>query len=86
MKRVGFIRLKDDGLIERIERYKNILRLLSRVIDILVFIVELYYIQKEIDHLVSTHVLFTVLVNEIKPDFKEQTGTGFCLTTEGTRD
>ena len=86
MKRVGFIRLKDDGLIERIERYKNILRLLSRVIDILVFIVELYYIQKEIDHLVSTHVLFIFLVNEIKPDFKEQTGTGFCLTTEGTRD
>ena len=53
MQKVGFIKFKNPQIIEKLERIKNILRLLSRVIDILVLIVELYYIQKEIDHLVS---------------------------------
>ncbi len=53
LQRVGFIKFKQPELIEKIERYKNVLRLISRVIDILVLIVELYLVQKEIEYLVS---------------------------------
>ncbi len=53
LQRVGFIKFKQPELIKKIERYKNVLRLISRVIDILVLIVELYLVQKEIEYLVS---------------------------------
>ena len=62
------MRIKDSQIIEKLEHIKNILRLLSRIIDILVLIVELYYIQKEIDHLVSFFFFLihtSIIVNKI---------------------
>ena len=53
LKRLGVIRFRAK-LEEKFEFYKNALRLSSRVIDIFVNIVDLYYIQKDIKILVST--------------------------------
>ena len=54
LKRVGFLNLKPD-LEQNFEHYKNLLRLVSRILQILIHTVDLYYIQKEIEQL-STQV------------------------------
>lgn len=55
LKRIGAWDIRNK-LILQIDHYRNILRLLGRVIEIFIDIVDLYYLQKEIKTLVSVFI------------------------------
>ena len=73
-------------MIKKIEYYKNLLRLTSRVIDILVLIVELYLLQKEIELLVSSGFNSLILLDiKIEQVEQEQARAGSIVAAGGAR-